>query len=92
MDRGWLASFPLHKTPLPLDSLRLLELSENNSFHFLLLSFQSLPSSLEPFLFVLISTADMFVHHSQDNPSPLLSTWTPHTVQSLVPSLVSVGE
>lgn len=54
---------------LPLDSLKLLELSENNSFHFLSLSSQNFyHHSPELFLFVLISMADKFLHHSKDNP------------------------
>lgn len=53
---------------LLLDSLKLLELSENNSLHFLSSSQNFYHHAPEPFLFVLISRADKFLHHSKDNP------------------------
>lgn len=51
MDRGWAARFPLYEVPLPLDSLGLLELSENNAFYFLLFSPWSLSSLSGTLLF-----------------------------------------
>lgn len=78
------------ETLLPIDSLASLGLG-NNSFHFLLLSSQNLCLHCPNLFFAFLSPW-------QTCPATILRTilpaltWTPNTIQHLVPSIVSMGD